>query len=140
MYQKMILATAAALALLIAPGAAVAGHHGGDYEDHAEKHLQKLTKKLELTDAQVPQVAAILEQARAERWAIGDRYTLNQKKEAHEEMQALRERTHEQIKALLTAEQAERFDAMHARHHERKKRHAMHREKHMHGDDNDDRS
>ena len=123
---RVSLIVAAAVLLLAVAGAAVAGHHGGDRHLKADPaaHAAKLAEVLALDAAQTADVEQILAEARTEREAIGDRYTLNQRAEAKEEMRALQDRTAERIASLLNAEQRETFDAM----QEKRRMRAKHRQ------------
>ena len=76
------------------------GHHIAS----PEQGLEKLTTKLELTEAQKRQVQAILEERRV------------RMQEARAAMRAVRQETHDQIKQLLNEEQQTKFDAMHEQH------------------------
>ena len=129
--RMTMLAAVGALALLVA-GGAVAGHHGDGKKMHGDgkmlmadpaRHAAKLAEMLSLTDAQTADEQVFAE-ARAERVAIGDRYTLNQRKEAHEEIKALHERTHARIAALLDEAQKAEFEAM----QEKRRMRAEHRQ------------
>lgn len=80
---------------------------------HQGPDIDQLTAALELTDEQASQVAAILEDARAqgqvlmsEHRASGDRSA------ARADMEALRSQTNARLAEVLDAEQMDRFEAM----------------------------
>lgn len=77
--------------------------HGG----HADRMLDKMTEKLELTDGQRAQVEQIFEQQRPKMEAI------------HEQMKALREETDTQIKGVLTPEQLTQYEKMQKKRQEK---------------------
>lgn len=83
--------------MLAASSAAFAekGHHGDP-----QKHLDTLTKKLELTDAQRGQVEQIMNDYRGRMEALKG------------QMDALQKEKHEKINAVLTPEQQEKFQKM----------------------------
>jgi Spy/CpxP family protein refolding chaperone len=85
-----------ALVLLVASSAMAKGGDGGD----PKKHLDKMTKKLELTDAQRGQVEQIMTDYRGRMQALKD------------QMAALQKEKREKIKALLNTAQQEKFDKM----------------------------
>lgn len=87
----------ACLVVLAASSAAIAeeGHH-----NDPQKHLDKLSKKLELTEAQRGQVEQIMNDYRGRMEALKG------------QMEALRNEKHEKINAVLTPEQQEQFQKM----------------------------
>ncbi len=114
-----ITAIVAAILSLVAISAN-ANHHKGD----SKQHLEKLTEQLELTDEQIPQIAAILEETQARRKAIGDTYTLNQRDEARQAMRELHEENMARMASVLTPEQDAKLQKMvkkrmHRREHRR---------------------
>lgn len=89
--------------------------HGPD--GHGKKHvrkmhmganLEKITKELDLTDAQKAQVQPIVEQARPQIEAIH--------RDAMERTRVIVENATAQIRPLLTAEQQQKLDALKAAH------------------------
>lgn len=76
------------------------GRHG-----NPERRLERLTALLELTPEQVTELRSIFEAAREEHRG------LERGPEGREAHRAVRERTHERMAAVLTAEQRERFEA-----------------------------
>lgn len=97
-----------ALACCIAGTAALA-------QPDPDRATERLSERLALDEAQTSAVAEMLT-------------------EHHAEMAASRERMHERIRALLTSEQAERFDAMRSRMSTREGRGDRHRQHdRMHG-------
>ncbi len=71
------------------------GHHGDP-----QKHLDKLSKKLELTDAQRGQVEQIMNDYRGRTEALKG------------QMEALKKEKHDKINAVLTPAQQEKFQKM----------------------------
>ena len=71
------------------------GHHGDP-----QKHLDRLTKKLELTDQQRGQVEQIVNDYRGRMESL------------RSQMEALQKEKHEKISAILTPEQKEKFEKM----------------------------
>ena len=92
---SIIVAGICGLTLAATPASAKHGH-----TDPA-KHLDKLTKKLKLTDEQRGQVDGILKEYQQRMQAL------------HEQFEALHKEKHDKIKTVLTPEQQEKFDAMH---------------------------
>ena len=84
------------LVLLAASSAMAKGGHEGD----PQKHLDQMTKKLELTDAQRGQVEQIMTDYRGRMQALKD------------QMEVLRQEKHEKIKAVLNPAQQEKFSKM----------------------------
>lgn len=91
--MRLTLIPAAALALALSGGVAAQPGMAGD---EMPRHMDRMAEKLELTDTQRTQVAELM-------------------KAHHERMQAAREQLHEDLKKLLTPEQAAKLDAMHER-------------------------
>jgi Spy/CpxP family protein refolding chaperone len=86
---------AGALLVLAAAGPALAGH-----QKDPQKHLDRMTKKLELTDEQRSQVEQIMTEYRG------------RMEELHSQMDALRKEKHGKISAVLTPAQQEKFEKM----------------------------
>ncbi len=93
-------------------------------------HVARMTEHLDLDDNQAATIQAILEQAAESRTAIGDRYTLNQRAEAAEELKALHETTQAQIAEQLTPEQREQFETAMERRRDRMQFRRLHRRAH----------
>jgi Spy/CpxP family protein refolding chaperone len=72
----------------------------GPYMDSPQQHVERLSDRLGLDDAQQQQVLQILTETQAQRDAL------------HEQMKALRDQTHEKIAGVLTTEQQELFTSM----------------------------
>ena len=83
------------------------GNHGGMRGDR----LKELSEKLQLTDPQKEQVKAIFAATEPQAMALRDDESLSQE-DRRAKMQAIRKSTHDQIRALLTADQQKTFDAM----------------------------
>jgi Spy/CpxP family protein refolding chaperone len=81
------------------------GKHGGMYS------LGELTKKLSLTADQQTKVGAILKDAREQGKAVKDDTSLS-KDDRRNKMRDIAKTAHDQIRALLTADQQKTFDAM----------------------------
>lgn len=132
--RKLLIAVSAMASL--AAGAAVAdgkSRERGVPPEPAEQ-VQRMTEHLGLDDNQAQTIEAILEQAAAERQAIGDRYTLNQRAEAHEAMMALKTQTQAQIAEQLTPEQRETFEKAMERREDRGRFRRFHRRAHSDDD------
>ena len=83
--------------VLLAAGPALAKE---ERHKDPQKHLDKMTKKLELTDAQRGQVEPIMNDYRGRMEALKG------------QMDALQKEKHEKINAVLTPEQQEKFQKM----------------------------
>ena len=90
-----VLAGVCVVLLAAGPALAKEGHH-----KDSQKHLDKMTKKLELTDAQRGQVEQIMNDYRGRMEALKG------------QMDALQKEKHEKINAVLTPEQQEKFQEM----------------------------
>ena len=93
--------------------AANSGEHPGDAK--AVKHAGTAMKELGLTDDQKAKVAPILEKAKADAKAIRADESLA-KKQKHQQIEALRQATNQQLQAVLTPEQFQKFQAIRAEH------------------------
>jgi periplasmic protein CpxP/Spy len=87
------------------PRGGKAGKHGG----------YKLIKELNLTDEQQAKVAPILEKAKADAKAIRADESLS-KKQKHQQIEAVRQNTNQQLQAVLTPEQFQKFQEIRAEH------------------------
>ena len=112
MNTKLI--TVAALGLALSAGAVA---NPADDRGTQVRHLDRLTERLDLSDAQRTEVKALMDAH-------------------HEEMKRAREAMHAELRALLTPEQAAKLDAMHARRdeHKRKDKDDDEERSHRHGD------
>ena len=88
------------------PPAAPAGN-GGKHEGH------KLLQTLNLTAEQKAKVAPILEKARADVKAIRSDASLS-KQQKHQQLQAVRQNTSQQLQAVLTPEQFQKLQQIRA--------------------------
>jgi Spy/CpxP family protein refolding chaperone len=91
-------------------------------ESHAAKMMDNLTVLLDLTDAQRPQVQAILEQQHAamkaefdQAKASGTKPDFSQMKAAHDQMQA---ETLQKLTPILSAAQLKKFQVLEQMEHE----------------------
>lgn len=87
----------------------------GDRMEKRAEGFERMAEKLDLSAAQKQKIRQIMEDSREERAAIleandGDRA------EARPELKAHREKTRKEVRAVLTAEQQKKFDAMKAKH------------------------
>ena len=99
-------------------------HEGKKHGDKAPgaKHMEEMTKELNLTADQQAKISEIRKEAAPQMKAIRDDATLD-KKAKHEKMKPIVEANNTKIRALLTAEQAAKFDELQAK---RKAEHAKH--------------
>jgi len=99
------------------PPAAPAGNGGGHHEGGkaGKQKGQKLLQELNLTAEQQAKVAPILEKARADVKAIRSNESLS-KKQKHEQLQAVRQNTDQQLQAVLTPDQFQKFQQIRAEH------------------------
>ncbi len=80
------------------------GCYMGGKEGFAEKRVERLTEKLSLSDAQAAQIKSIFDSKK-------------------EKMIALKNETNDQVAAVLTPEQKEKFEAMKKEFKEKRKGH-----------------
>jgi len=73
-------------------------------EDLAQKEVTRLTKKLDLTADQIPQVEALVKEKVEKKKAV--------KEEMRTKMESIKEEYSTKIKALLTADQLKKFNEM----------------------------
>ncbi len=85
---------------------AVAGGHS-DKQGH--NRMEKMIKKLDLNEQQAQQVQDILDSNKAERKAI------------REQMEALREKTNQELSQVLTGEQMDKLTSMQEKRKEKRK-------------------
>jgi Spy/CpxP family protein refolding chaperone len=108
-------------ALVLSAGAAWAGGDGHGYKHDPKSKLERMTKKLDLTQEQQDKILPILQDK-------------HQKMEAlHNQMKEVRQNAMSQIEAQLTPEQQEKFQKS---REERKKKMKEYREKHGKGHKN----
>lgn len=103
--MRLSLIPAAAVALALAAGAVA--QPAGDRAERHERHMDRMTERLELTDAQRQQVEELMKAHHARTQAARDEI-----KRSHEQMR-------NDMRAVLTPEQAAKLDAMHERMGER---------------------
>ena len=99
------------------PPAAPAGNGGGQHEGGkaGKERGQKILKELNLTDDQKTKVAPILQKAKADVKAIRSDESLS-KKQKHQQIEAVRQNTSQQLQAVLTPEQFQKFQEIRAEH------------------------
>lgn len=96
------------LAFFMFSAAVMAGSDHKHGENHnPEKKMERLTKKLKLTDEQQPQVEAILKDSHEKRKAI------DKGEENREKHKALKQQTHQKLSEVLTKEQLMSMKSMH---------------------------
>lgn len=88
------------------------GHHGG-----GKLSIEKLTAELNLTPEQQGKIKPILDSARAERKQL--RQNTASKEEMRPQMKQLRQKTRDQINAILTPEQQQKFAQLKKEHRAR---------------------
>ena len=88
----------AGVVVVMLAASSVAFAKGKDHDP--QKHLDRMTKKLELTEQQRGQVEQIMTDYRGRMDGL------------RSQMEALRKEKHEKISAVLTPEQKEKFDKM----------------------------
>lgn len=83
-------------------------------EEKSAKHVERLSQKLELDDAQVKKLEAISESHMDDTKALRDEMKAEKEKMKglRKEMKAKRESHKKEIKAILTAEQLKKFEEM----------------------------
>ncbi|MEL7311915.1 MAG: hypothetical protein AAFN07_10415 [Pseudomonadota bacterium] len=125
--RTLVVAMAASMGL--ASSLAFAGSPDGPGRRHMdpEARVERMTELLGLDSNQAATIEAILQEAEAQRLAIGDRYTLNQRDEAKAEFKALREQTRAQVEEQLTPDQIATLEAAKADRRERRRSRRMHR-------------
>lgn len=123
--MRLTLITAAALGLALSAGA-VANPDEDKAERH-ERHMDRMAERLDLSDAQRDEIDALV-RAHMERTQAAR----EQLKQAHEQLR-------DEMRAVLTPEQAEKLDAMHddmgermGEHRGRKKGHDDDHDRHEH--------
>ena len=107
MKLRQITLTATCLALFGTLSLAQAQGPGPDWKNRREKRgniLEHMTKNLALTPEQQAKIQPILDQAKPQVIAL--------RKEAMEKAKAIRDATRAQIRAVLTPEQQQKFDAL----------------------------
>ena len=125
--KKIVLVLMVALMGAFVTNAQPARHHGNP-EQMMKDRVERLSKALDLTDAQKAAIAEIysqeMETMAKERPAMpgqGERPDEAMMKARHEKMKALREATNAKIEALLTPEQATKYAEL--KKHEGKRGH-----------------
>ena len=89
--------------------------NGDGHQEGGKQRGQKLLKELNLTDDQKAKVAPILQKAKADVKAIRADESLT-KKQKHQQIEAVRQSTSQQLQAVLTPEQFQKFQAIRAEH------------------------
>jgi len=106
--KRIILLTAMALGAFLVFGNTVqaqdAAKRGGKGGPTVEQQLERMTKQLELTDAQKPKVKAVLEETRKKRQEIIDDTSLAPRDRRTKAM-ALVEEQDKKLKGILTPDQ-----------------------------------
>ncbi|MBR4828339.1 MAG: Spy/CpxP family protein refolding chaperone [Muribaculaceae bacterium] len=116
--KKIVLVLITALMGAFVTNAQPARHHGNP-EQMMKERIERLSKALDLTDAQNAEIAKIYSQEmeamakeRPEKPGQGERPDEAMMKAHHEKMKAQREATDAKIEALLTPEQAAKYAEM----------------------------
>jgi Spy/CpxP family protein refolding chaperone len=99
-------------------GPGYGGHGRPGMEHMQERRIEMLTKHLNLTPDQVAQVKAIDKDGMEQMMAL-HQDTATAPEEKHAKMKSIHEAQNAKIRAVLTAEQQPKFDAMLAHEHER---------------------
>ena len=89
--------------------------NGDGQQGGGKERGQRLLKELNLTDDQKAKVAPILQKAKADVKAIRADESLS-KKQKHQQIEAVRQNTSQQLQAVLTPEQFQKFQAIRAEH------------------------
>jgi Spy/CpxP family protein refolding chaperone len=116
--SRLLVSSLVSTAMVLGVGAAWAGGDGHGYKHDPKSKLERMTKKLDLTQEQQDKILPILEDK-------------HQKMEAlHNQMKEMRQNAMSQIEAQLTPEQQEKFRKA---REERKEKMKEYREKHGKG-------
>jgi periplasmic protein CpxP/Spy len=94
------------------PGAGGAAGAPGGKRGGVTNAIERIAKALELTDAQKPKVKAVLEERMKKMRALREDTALSQE-ERTAKSKAIREAATAEMKAILTAEQFTKYEAMH---------------------------
>jgi periplasmic protein CpxP/Spy len=106
-----------------------AGENGHKHDHNPDKQLEKLTKRLGLSEEQQAKIKPLLEQKAQQLDAL------------HQQMKDVRQKTRGQIEAELTPDQVKAFQEHQEKRKERKEsRKEKHREKHKKGGHGDEPS
>lgn len=99
-----------------------------------DRRMEKMTEKLELTDAQVPKVRAVFENSQAQRLEIMQKHK-GDREAARPEFKALKQSTRAQLDAILTADQIQKLEQMKKDHkgkrHGKRGKHGKHGQKRL---------
>lgn len=101
-------------ALLLSTPMALAGppdHHGFQHPPGAEQRLARLDQRLDLNDAQAAELLQVLQQAEAVHEDLRERVMEQMKPELCAHLDEVRQ----EIRSILTKEQADLFEQMHER-------------------------
>lgn len=103
------------------PESRMGRHHMPD----VDTQLQRLSKKLKLTDEQKPQVKTILEDQRDQMQKLMQDSS-GSRGENHQKMREIHKNASSKIRALLTDEQKNKYDKLEAKRRERMEKHMGH--------------
>ena len=95
-----------------------------------DRRMNKMTEKLELTDAQVPKVRAVFEASQAKRLEIMEKHK-GDREAARPEMKALKQNPRAQLDAILTPEQVQTLEQMKKDHKGKRGKHGKRGEKRL---------
>jgi Spy/CpxP family protein refolding chaperone len=117
-YAVLMLALFVPVALLAqggGPGGPGGGEPGGRRVPSVDEQLDHLSQKLNLTDAQKPQIKTILQDQRDRMKQVMDSST-GPREENRSKMREIHEAAADKIRAVLTDEQKAKFDKMQDQH------------------------
>lgn len=89
-------------------------HRGGGMMMTTDQRLQRMTRQLDLSSEQQAKIRPILEQESTQMQALHQDSSVPQQ-EMHARMQQIRQSTNDQIKAVLTPDQQQKFQQMQMR-------------------------
>jgi len=93
-------------------------HHRRGGKQDSQKHLQKLTKELNLSADQQAKVKSILDDQQQQFSTIRQDSSLS-KQDKHAKMEQVHDSSASQVRAVLNPDQQTKFDAMLAKHKEK---------------------
>jgi protein CpxP len=100
-------------------------HMGRHHIPDVDTQLQRLSKKLKLTDEQKPQVKTILEDQRDQMQKLMQDSS-GSRAENRQKMREIHENASSKIRSLLTDEQKAKYDKLEAKRRERMEKHMGH--------------